>query len=466
MVRLLFSMVLSLTLGNLLIGCLLQTPSRHTFDRLLKLSLGTGLGLGISSCIYFIGLLIFTPSGGGLRLFDTGIHAGIIFGLFLIGKKTSGNRFEELPRTDISASPALYYLFWASLIISILTLGLMALQSPYGGQDALLIWNLRARVLLKGQGAWLLDLTTMGQHPDYPLLLPALVARFWSYLGRSAWWVPFIVQGFFLYAAIFCLVALIASLRSARLGLLAGWALLGTPFFLRESAGLQADVAVSYFSLSALALISLGECRYPDRIGPQAAAGVMAALAAWTKNEGILFLVVLLIVRTLMLYRRSGLKTALRPLAALTVGMLPVLLLLVFFKLHIAPDNDLVAGQNIPATLSRISHASRYGQILTAFFNGMLAFDRWQVYPLLLATYMAVAGMTRRAGHRFVGLTLLAVILTMLCGYFCVYLATPHDLHWHLRTALHRLLLQIWPATLLMVFLLVRKDAPVSIKKR
>jgi uncharacterized membrane protein YfhO len=131
--------------------------------------------------------------------------------------------------------------------------------------------------------------------------------------------------------------------------------------------------------------------------------------------------------------------------------------LLVHFKLHIAPVNDLVSGQNVQATVSRILHLSRYGQISAAFFNGMLALDRWQIYPLLLAAYLAVAGITRRPVNRFAGLTVLAVVFIVLCGFFCVYVVTPHDLHWHLRTALHRLLLQVWPATLLMVFLLVRK---------
>ncbi len=463
MLRLLFSLLLSLALGYLLIGCLLPAWSRHAFDRLLKLSLGTGLGLGLSSCIYFVGLMIFTPSGSGLRLFDTGIHVAIIFGLFLICRTASNKRPEDPPHTDFSTSPELPLLFWTALIISILTLGLMALQSPYGGEDALSIWNLRARVLLKGQGTWLQDLTTLGQHSDYPLLLPSLVARAWSYYGSSNWWIPFLVQGLFLYAGILCLTALITNLRSARLGLLAGCALLGTPFFLRESAGLQADVAVAYFLLSALALICLKESRYPDRSGPEAAAGLMAVLAAWTKNEGILFIVVLPAVRMLMQYRRSGLKAALHSLSLLAMGMLPVLALLLYFKLHIAPDNDLVAGQNISATLSRISTPSRYVQISTAFFKGMLAIGRWQIYPLLLAVYMAVTGITRRPAARYLGLTVLAVVLAMLGGYFCVYLATPHDLHWHLRTALHRLLLQVWPATLLVVFLLVRRITPKRI---
>ena len=216
MLGLLFSMVLSLTLGYLLIGCLLQTSSRHTFDRLMNLSLGTGLGLGLSSGIYFVGVLIFTPSGHGLLLFDTGIHTGVIFGLLLICKRRSNKRIIDPPSTELSLKPAAINLFWACLAISICTLGFMALQSPYGGQDALGIWNLRARILMKGQSPWLQDLTTLGQHPDYPLLLPSLVARSWSYYGSGAWWIPFLIQGFFVYGTILGLTAVVAKVPVCR----------------------------------------------------------------------------------------------------------------------------------------------------------------------------------------------------------------------------------------------------------
>jgi hypothetical protein len=454
---LLLSIALSLTLGYLLIDRLVRAPSHQTFEQLSKFALGAAAGMGLSSSIYFVGLLLFTPSGGGLRIFDTAIHLGAILVLFMIGRKPSSNGSAQQPPPDITANCLIYRLFWASLVVSILTLGLMALQSPYGGQDALSIWNLRARVLLKGQGSWLRDLATLGQHPDYPLLLPSLVARFWSYFGCDVWWVPFIAQELMLYSAIVSLAALIARLRGIRMGLLAGWALLGTPFFLRESAGLQADVALAGYVLAAVALIGLKECCCPASFGVEVAAGLMAALAAWTKNEGLLFLVVLLAVRALTLCRRSGLKAALHSLWALVMGMLPVLVLLVYFKLQIAPANDLLAGQNVSAFLARMSDPSRYIRILAAFTHGMLAFDRWQIYPLLLAAYLGLNGTTRRPEDRFAGMTILIVILSVLGGYFCVYLTTPHDLHWHLRTALHRLLLQVWPATLYMVFLLVRQ---------
>jgi hypothetical protein len=47
-----------------------------------------------------------------------------------------------------------------------------------------------------------------------------------------------------------------------------------------------------------------------------------------------------------------------------------------------------------------------------------------------------------------------ALTLGLLCvGYLMVYVTTPYELEWHLRTSMDRLLLQMWPALVLVVML-------------
>ena len=48
---------------------------------------------------------------------------------------------------------------------------------------------------------------------------------------------------------------------------------------------------------------------------------------------------------------------------------------------------------------------------------------------------------------------ILSVLLLMLVGYFFVYVTTPLELAGHLRTSLDRLLLHLWPAAILAIFL-------------
>ncbi len=41
----------------------------------------------------------------------------------------------------------------------------------------------------------------------------------------------------------------------------------------------------------------------------------------------------------------------------------------------------------------------------------------------------------------------------MLASYYLVYVTTPFDISWHVSTSVDRLLVQLWPALVLTVFL-------------
>ena len=85
-------------------------------------------------------------------------------------------------------------------------------------------------------------------------------------------------------------------------------------------------------------------------------------------------------------------------------------------------------------------------------------FGHWLLIPgtIVLAGYYLVVG--REAGSRYktgIRTSVLALGLT-LAGYFAVYLITPYDIHWHLRSSLNRLFLQVWPSAIFLFFLAVR----------
>jgi hypothetical protein len=73
------------------------------------------------------------------------------------------------------------------LVAALLDLGaLLAMQArkPHGTFDAFGIWNARARFLARAGSDWgRAFLVDARSHPDYPLLQPLTVARFWACLG-------------------------------------------------------------------------------------------------------------------------------------------------------------------------------------------------------------------------------------------------------------------------------------------
>ena len=107
--------------------------------------------------------------------------------------------------------------------------------------------------------------------------------------------------------------------------------------------------------------------------------------------------------------------------------------------------------------LVRATDPARYRLIAVEGFR-----HAWDFGPLLvsavamLAVYLAVAGLRRDGEDRSILRTgVLAVLFTTL-GYFAIYLLEPLDLAWILRTSSDRLLLQLWPGIIFVVFLAAR----------
>jgi hypothetical protein len=325
---------------------------------------------------------------------------------------------------------------------------------PHGDWDAWAIWNLRARFLHRGGEHWADTFTNdiIWSHPDYPLLVSANVARLWAYAGGETTLAPQAVAAVFTLATLGLLVAAVARLRGPTQGLLAGLMLASTPLFLQVGSNQYADVPLGYYILATVVLLGFHEG--PEKNGGlNALAGAMAALAAWTKNEGLLFVVVIVAVRLVVVTCSRGWKSWAREAAAFGLGAAAVAACVVYYKACLAPVNDLVAGQGTDATWARLSDLHRYWLVAKWFGADLAAIGPGTLF--VLAVYFALLGRGPRSSGRSGRLTAWLVLALMLAGYFGVYLTTPNPLEAHLHTSLDRLLIQLWPLTLFAFFLTV-----------
>ena len=144
------------------------------------------------------------------------------------------------------------------------------------------------------------------EHTDYPLLLSGSIARCWTWLAGDPHWIPQLIAAAFTLLGAGLLTAGVGRLRGSNQGWLAGLSLLGTVLYLVRGASLYADVPLSFFILAALVLLALYDAGQRPSPGLLVLAGLSAALAAWTKNEGAMFLAIVLTVRTLLAWRRDG----------------------------------------------------------------------------------------------------------------------------------------------------------------
>jgi hypothetical protein len=424
-------------------------------------SLAVAFGLGVASSLHFGWLLVFGPAARELALAEVG--------LLLLGAAAAILVFRRHPHPDPvpvrhepGAAPAL--IISSLVVIGCAVAGFAALSArePHGGWDAWMTWNVHARFLFRGGDEWLMMFSDASRlrHPDYPFLVPSLVARSWSYIGVEHLAAPAVLGFLFTFATVGVLGSTLAVLRGHSQGLLAAMLLVSTPFFVVHGTSQYADVPLGLYLTTTLALLCLHDRFRLSGNGSLLLAGLAAGLAAWTKNEGLLFLLALVIARAATVLPAAGIHALWKELRPFGAGLLPILILLCYFKLAIAPSNDLVStsSQGVQSTLERLVDPGRYLYIAENYASTALSFGRNGLVSVgwLLLTYALCLGLVRggmrSAGVRTGVLTLGMVVL----GQAVVYLTAPAGMERLLDASLERLFLQLWPGVLLLYFMIVR----------
>lgn len=433
------------------------------FDLLLRASLSVGFGFGILSVEYFVCRAfnltnLFAVDLAVLAL----LAAALVFRSRFLSARSQESKMERLDAWPVRFRPTLVAAFAFALFAAIYFAIQRVRIYPNGdGWDAFAIWNLHARFLFLGGSHWRDGFTALlpGSHPDYPLLLPAAIAHFWSYLAHDDPRGPAAMGVAFTFATAGLLFSALTVLRGCVVAMIGAIALLSTPSFIEQGTAQYADVPLSFFFLACVALLRLGdEEGERSSSGLLVLAGVAAGFAAWTKNEGLLFLCALVFARVAILARqrtRTAFASEISTTPLLAV-LVPAMLLVLYYKRFIGTPGDLFSSPS--AVLHRLLDPTRYWAVTKWYVKGFFRFGHWFLLPgslLLLAPALSTPrglSLARQPGFR----TAVFAIALTLVGYFLIFLITPYDIYWHLRFSLLRLFLQVWPATVFLVLANVR----------
>jgi hypothetical protein len=446
-------------------------PRFDASNLLLRLSLAAGVGLGVFSAEHMVRLAV--------GISHTWVIDLLVFALLLSpyllnrpGKTATvvlatQNEEPRLTRNERLVAAAFALALCAAVYAAITH----SLVHPDGdGWDAFSIWNLHARFLFRSGAAWRDGFSPLisWSHPDYPLLLPAAIAHFWSYLGRESQVVPAVIGLVLTFSTVGLLFASLAILRGRTSAMLGGLVLLATPFFIEQGTSQYADVPLSFFFLAAISSLCLYYPIPEDAANSRAQpllvlSGLATGFAAWTKNEGLLFLFALTAAQLLVYIRDRNLgssdptgsaeKSCARPLGLFFSGLAPLLILILWFKYTVAPRGDLFP--DAASAIHKLMEPQRYWIVFRWYFKSFFRFGEWWLVPgtVALAIYYFLAVCTKKVdNHRGLDIGLITLALAF-AGYFAIYLITPYDIFWHLRNSLNRLFLQLWPSAVFLFFL-------------
>jgi len=429
------------------------SPPRSTATQCFNAAIAVGLGLGLGSCGLYLWLALGGVVGRRYLVVESVIliPIAVVLAVVAVRRRRSSRPTSDLD-PQLGGRRPLVLAFVAIAIVSLVAVIATAQAWPHGQWDAFAIWNMHARFLYRAGEHWkdcFAD-PMAWTHPDYPLLLPAAVSRSWCVLGTDSTGAAAALSIIFAVCLVATMVAAVTAIRDRTLGLLAGLSLLATDSFLRQAAAQYADIPLSLYMLGAVALVSVGLNSTPASTGCFFLAGLASGLAAWMKNEGLLFVVCLSAVLAVLTLRRDRTGCGLGRILAFALGLLPVLALLFHFKLTYAPSNDLVRGWDASSLLARIRDPARHVQVGRYLGYKLVTFSTGIMITLVVCGFLLGR---RRNGRAALPL---AVFLLMLCGYYFVYVVTPVDLAWHLEHSARRLLLQVYPIFVFAVFMAVQ----------
>lgn len=450
-----------LLIGSAIIVILFPKDGLKKINFILTVCLGTGIGLGLTSCLTFIWL---STNGQPTSNYFLGEFSFSIF-LFLIACYRVYNLKDAQSNPIFSSNTEYSAIRWLRNIFYILLVFYLAAyilktfgDSPHGRWDAWAIWNFRARWLFRGEDQWIYAFSkhVLSSHPDYPLLLPVSIFRIWNIVGKDIQAIPILIAGFFSFGSILLILYSITMLRGPNQGYLAAIFMLLATKFLKISAFQYSDTPLSFYILSTFILFSIKE-RYPiAALRLMFLAGFTASCATWTKNEGMLFLVLIVFVHFLFDSITNDWRQTRNEFFSFLLGLTPVFSTVVFFKLKFAPSNDIVNANNLSRIWEYLSQFDRYQQIFLAFVEKITFFNDGIV--ILMVVYLAISGLDRPSYYQKRFFSQVALLILLLGGYFFSFLISPNPLDWHLHSssALSRLIIQTWPSWVFLFFYCVR----------
>lgn len=423
----------------------------RTNGRLLPLAFGPVLGAGTSSLVFFLLNWSGLASPASVWASQASLMAAAL--LLLRMRWRLAERME-------TAAPAANLVTWVlrgavalSVLLLVMDIAATTEGTPDGDWDAFAIWNMRARFLAAGPSAWREAMTpgvnaglTGASHPGYPLLVSGWIGMAWMVNGAADPAVAAWAGAFFSLSAVALLFAALRRLCGEWSALLAVLVLLATEAFRSQAASQCADIPLSLCVLGATACAAIALRQ--DDPGAWLLAGFCTGLAPWTKNEGWPFA---LAAAALVLF------VAARSAPLFLAGVVPPAAITLLFKSLVPPGTESAFPSSAAEAFARLGDPGRWGVVIGSYAKQIWEMGFPLQHPLLLLALLAWA--LRPAPHERRKRTFVLAWPPLALGAasFALLLVTSADIAWHTSTSVARLIIQPWPAFLLIAFCLLRK---------
>lgn len=436
-----------------LVRWMFPQPLGWSLHNVLLFSLGIGAGAGVASCLSFLALVVAGPNFTAL--------AGIIGGAAIVALALGLLTRRQGTLLAWGEGPEVPWyvraVFVAAVVLAVSAFLVIVANNPHGDEGAWSIWNMRARFLFRAGAYWrdAFSSDLSWTHPDYPLLLPALVALCWKLAGQESSEAPIAIAFLFALGTAGVLITVLGVLRGKLQALVGGTLFLGAAGFISLSAAQYGDVPLSFYILATLGLLCLQD-RHPEDLRFSVLAGLMAGMAAWTRNEGAIFLAAVLVARAAaaLRYRNRGALTGLAPqMLRLAAGLVLPLAVLIFFKLRVAGANDLWS-EKFALILRHLADPGRWIVTIQGLVVALFGLGRFVVSIVVIAgMYWYLVRFRVEGRDRPTVAAIGSALVLTVVSELVMDIGWVDNLGLEIAAGIERVLLHIWPAAVMLFFI-------------
>ncbi len=432
--------LVSTLIGFLVLKIFFRQISRENFS--LYLFLSPGLGLGISSLITFFSFIVcdkFDPLAIWI------LHAIALMGLGIIHVRLKN--FQDF-RFQCPCIKPFDVLCLMLLGLTVALVYLFGRAHPFGEWDGWALWNMKAKFLTLSGISWRGVCHELHWHtqPDYPLLLPLMNVWGWSLsygnFSPAPFWTAFVFS-------VSCAGLLFTGLErfiERKIALFAACFLISLFPYHYIGTAQYADIILSYYLLAGMVTLTVA-LRHREH-SLLFLFGIFLGLMTFTKNEGTVIALLLIILTAHHLWRENsvGALKSSPLLLKVLAGFLITASFTLYFKLFLAPPNrDII----MPAD-GRWPYFNFEGcyLILTAFLHELTGV--WS-HPAWVAG-LAIVINVKKLFHKEIRIMTLFFILYALVLFF-IYLTTSNfNLTWRLSRTSSRIICYLLPSVLFWIF--------------
>lgn len=414
------------------------------FPEVAALSLGIGIGfIALQMLLYYFlnikfGILTIIIPWAALPILNS-----------LLFKKRAG--FEKMPGASDERGighKALNLILSAGIIFEISYAFFRALVRPIESYDAVAIYAIKSKIFFLAKSipqGYFSGLGNIFPHPDYPLNIPLFQSFIYLALSSLNDQLVKVIYPLYFLAILALLYCAIRRFAKSTYALLFTFVLASMPQFNAYAANAYLDLPLAFYCFaSAIFLFRWFEEKGHARL--LVISAVMAGLAGWTKNEGLLYCA----VGALIILMSGKIRGAVLYAVIIALILAPWIYIKKAYGLVNTDVGEI--GLN---PLNLLRQIGKLGPIFYEFQRQVFGPKKWNIFWIA-----ALAAFILNFRKSFSGILKFVTIFLALTvsGYIFIYLISPIDIIFFLKKTWSRFLVQFLPIAVYWLALVLRED--------